>query len=880
MTRAERSIIAAVGLCACLGMLLSQGNVLQARTLAGKTQVSDRATLVDPIHCITSHDVGRLVLAVNNNGTFGDGFSSAGNRDCFTGEEVFSCEFPKGSGTTYLWGGAFWIGAVVGRDTLVSTGHDGWQALAEFNPDIPPLGRIIYRSTIDPAKPEYEGAVSEQDFLAVYFDTCVNCPGLGIDYLDSRGHQPIHVEVTQRSFAWSYEYAEDFVLFDYAIRNIGSERIREAYLGIYVDADVRDRALSWTTGAEDDICGFKRSMPAAYLPPACPPDSDIVNVAWLTDNNGDLDQDTFRHVPHVMGARIVRTPAESLTVSFNWWLSNGAAERDFGPQTRAEFRDFQTGGLGTPEGDRNKYHVLSNGEFDYDQITVASITPLDPVWMTPPANEVTTWATGLDVRFLLSFGPFEIEPGQTLPVSFALVAGENLHTYPSNLDFLPDNWRAFYSRLDFSDLGRNATWADWIYDNPGVDTDSDGYAGEFTLCNLGTDSSLRIDTIFDADTVVSIDTSWVYARVDTVWRKGDGVPDFKGASPPPAPVIRTEPSVGTIRVVFNGLRSENTRDVFTGEHDWEGYRVYFSRDSRRDSYVMLASYDREDYNKYVWDNTVSAFVLLESPFLLDTLRSLYGGGNPDWDPLACTRTHPYVLDGYPDSVFYFTAQDFNRSVLANDPGATTPIRKLYPDAPRPAVLSADSIPEELRDVYLTEDGLFKFYEYEYVIQNLLPTVPYFVNVTAFDYGSPRSGLPSLETSPTTLPIQTYALESIDGINSGHLDVFVYPNPYRLDAGYRERGFEGRDRSDRPADRTRELHFANLPARCTIRIHSLDGDLIREIDHDIPESDPLANHDTWDLITRNTQKVVSGLYYWTVEDKDTGHTQIGKLCIIM
>lgn len=65
----------------------------------------------------------------------------------------------------------------------------------------------------------------------------------------------------------------------------------------------------------------------------------------------------------------------------------------------------------------------------------------------------------------------------------------------------------------------------------------------------------------------------------------------------------------------------------------------------------------------------------------------------------------------------------------------------------------------------------------------------------------------------------------------------------------------------------------------IRIYSLDGNLVRELDHNIDPSDPLSNHHAWDLITRNTQLVVSGLYCWSVESPE-GETQIGKLVIIM
>jgi len=856
------------------------------------------ATVGNPAHCIAAHDIGKLSMSVNNNGTFGVNYSQSGTADCFTGETVLACEYPKGSRTQYNYGSAFWIGAVVNRDTLVSTGADGWNTGSgyELNPEESPLGDMIYRSTIDPARPEFDGAVSEQDYVAIYSDTCINCPGVGNDVVENRPHIPLNIEITQKSFAWSYAYAEDFILFDYAIRNIGRERLRNVYMGVYVDADVHDLAAD--EGYDDDICGFRRMSPAHYLPSYCPPDSDIVNIAWIADNDGDLDAGQLIPVPHVTGVRIVRTPADSLEVSFNWWIGNSTPFLDFGPQTRLGQRDLGTGGTGTPEGDRNKYYFLQNGEFDYDQVKTASIDPLDSIWLPPPANYAPDWATGLDTRYLLSFGPFDIEPGQTLPLSLAYIAGENLHSDPSNINNLPDNWPEYYQNIDFSDLDLNASWADWIYDNPGVDTDKDSFYGEYKICNLGSDSTLiGIDTIYDTlpgsdppvvDTL--LDSLWEYAQADTIWFRGDGVPDFQGASPPPGPStytshrgvagLRVEPSVGKIRVIWNGAASENARDVFSREYDFEGYRVYVGRDERRLSYTLVASYDREDFNKYVWDENLSTFQLLESPFTLFELRNLYSNGEPEWHPLDYGRNRPYIMTDHPDSVFYFEMQDHNRSILANDPiNANTPIKKIYPEASRPPTLVLDSIPDSLYSEYLTDDGFFKYYEYEYTIEDLLPTVPYWINVTAFDYGSPRSGLAALETSPTTRPVTTYPLESVGQVAEKNLEVFVYPNPYRGDARYRERGFEGREESNRPVDRTRQVNFANLPPKCTIRVYSLDGDLIREIRHDMEASDPLANHDSWNLITRNTQMVVSGLYYWTVED-DKGRTQIGKLAIIL
>jgi hypothetical protein len=46
-----------------------------------------------------------------------------------------------------------------------------------------------------------------------------------------------------------------------------------------------------------------------------------------------------------------------------------------------------------------------------------------------------------------------------------------------------------------------------------------------------------------------------------------------------------------------------------------------------------------------------------------------------------------------------------------------------------------------------------------------------------------------------------------------------------------------------------------------------------------EHDLNATYHYWDLVSRNTQAVVSGIYLYTVEDKGTGETQVGKFVII-
>jgi hypothetical protein len=823
-----------------------------------------------PVVQYTAHNRGNIQLAIANNGTFGTHGSSI--PDPFTGDPIPSCVFPKNSNVVYLWVAAVWIGAVVGRDTLVSVGDEDFYVTREFWPDIRPFGDFQYGS-IDVNSQFYSpDAYSEEDIYCEYTDTITDPRLVSRDLKDGRSHIPLHVKVEQRSMAWGYSYAEDFILFDYSVQNIGHRRLEDLYLGLWVDGDAWHVSRNNPSGWNDDLVGFYRTHPA---PEGCG-FIDTVNIAWWSDNDGDPAPGGTHFndssCTGVVGVRVVRTPSRSLQYSYNWWVINYSNPAlDFGPRLAGTaehpYRNFG-GRMGTPEGDRNKYYVMSRESFDYDLLFTA-IDHTQEGFLPPPGN-AEVLAGGFDTRFLLSFGPFNINPGERLPLSFAFVAGADFHHDPGAFRQLFDPYSpyAFNDQLGFENLAVNSRWASWVYDNPGVDTDGDGYYGEFRVCRL--DSMLvRVDTLMYEPELL-LDSVFEITDADTSWYLGDGVPDFRGAGPPQAPKMKLFPEQGKLRVRWNGYYSETTRDVFSGIVDFEGYRVYLARDDRRESFSLVGSYDIEDYNRYIYQTSGPArgeWQLLETPFSIDSLRLLYN--DPTFQPLIYSRANPLI---YNDTSYYFEKQDFNASDLTGING----IRKVYPDAPRPPANRNLWTSEVVVDYY--DEPLPKHYEYEFVIENLLSTVPYWVSVTAFDFGSPVSGLEALETDPLNNYLVGYPQPTGEEVLDRNLDVFVYPNPYRIDAGYRRQGFEGRLNPDRPDDRVRAVNFANLPPRCTISIYTLDGDLVRQIEHDKPPDDPQSSHNYWNLITRNTQLAVSGLYYFVVESDRK--TQIGKFMLIM
>jgi hypothetical protein len=99
-------------------------------------------------------------------------------------------------------------------------------------------------------------------------------------------------------------------------------------------------------------------------------------------------------------------------------------------------------------------------------------------------------------------------------------------------------------------------------------------------------------------------------------------------------------------------------------------------------------------------------------------------------------------------------------------------------------------------------------------------------------------------------------------------VWVVPNPFRADAGW--------DRPPVSGDPlTRHIDFMGLPrALDTIRIYTVAGDFVAQIDHDGRAGDGEA---AWDLISRNGQDVVSGIYLFTVSSA-LGH-QTGRFVVI-
>ncbi|MEK9138596.1 MAG: hypothetical protein AAB393_15845, partial [Bacteroidota bacterium] len=292
------------------------------------------------------HREGRVCLNITNRGAFGNtGPEQQGSdEDPCSDDWAPQGEYPCGSGQQYLYQAALWVGALIIEDGFeyprVSVGFDGWFSPTEMFPGEGQDNGIIERSNI-PGRVNCYGediydpnARANEEYVATYTDTLVDEFWVPDDPIDD-SHRPLGLEITQTSMAWSSPEFDDFIIFEFRVQNIGTDSLKNVYLGVYVDGDVG----IWKESQHhmDDITGF---LAVDTLT------GNTFNLPWIADNDGRRPNEPFGELvtPHVSGMHVLEAPQQNLKWSYNWWVSHGDESLDFGPA-------WIGGHEGTPVGD-------------------------------------------------------------------------------------------------------------------------------------------------------------------------------------------------------------------------------------------------------------------------------------------------------------------------------------------------------------------------------------------------------------------------------------------------------------------------------------------------------------------------------------------------
>lgn len=802
------------------------------------------------------HYAGQVWVTVSNDGSIGIGVDPMKDRQYLGIDWTPRFEFPPRSGNDYLLSASLVFGCARLADTIVSSNALGFGGIP-FS--FWSFASIVESSSLRSSQHYDPAARAEQEYFAVYSDTTV-APG-DVDPVDLRSHVPIGIEVHQTSYAWSNSYASRFIIIDYWIKNIAEVPIRMGAVGLVVHAYVRGHLAPSSESHVRDITGFVRTAPGII-----PGTLDTIDLAWIADNDGDPANDgkfAAYSVTGAMGVRVLRVPP-GCRLSYNWWAYPDAVT-DWGPGQRFN-QPGSAGAIGEPRGDRSRFRMMMNGEIDYDQV-YAAIDQSQDGWLPPLRDfKARELAGGASTNYMLSFGPLpDIQPGDSVPFTVALVAGQNFHTDPRNFAdrFDPANPHPYLDHLSFKDLITNARWADWVFDNPGVDTDHDGIRGRAYLVNCRGGDSVGCDSVF---------------------YKGDGVPDWRGPQAPYAPQFElvTKPAQAILR--WNGAFTETEADPLSRVRDFEGYRIYVGRFGTNDQLSLVASWDKVDYKRFAFQPSTNDWHQISNPLTISQWQEVLA--NPAFDP------EQYAVPS-PNEAYRDSSWDTTRNLEGDIIGVARHERFSYwaPEAanhPNQYVDDGRSETNIIQQVStrdtVVDGGTLTYGVYEVTLDNLLPSLPLYFAVTTFDFGDFKNNLDPMESSPANNSQYGEPIYSSNVVSDSGLHVSVYPNPYKSvynDAfgnrtTYSAEGYEGRGKVEF-TEYDRRIHFINLPDTATIRIYSLDGDLIRELHHPDPHLTTYSSSLGWDLVSRNAMAVTSGIYIWRVDSR-LG-TQIGKLVII-
>lgn len=101
------------------------------------------------------------------------------------------------------------------------------------------------------------------------------------------------------------------------------------------------------------------------------------------------------------------------------------------------------------------------------------------------------------------------------------------------------------------------------------------------------------------------------------------------------------------------------------------------------------------------------------------------------------------------------------------------------------------------------------------------------------------------------------------------EIAVVPNPYVVSASWEKQHNFNSGRGEQKID------FIHLPLKCTIKIFTLRGYLVRELEHN---SSLLDGTESWNLITKDGMSLAYGVYIYHVEVPGVG-TKIDKFVVI-
>lgn len=107
-------------------------------------------------------------------------------------------------------------------------------------------------------------------------------------------------------------------------------------------------------------------------------------------------------------------------------------------------------------------------------------------------------------------------------------------------------------------------------------------------------------------------------------------------------------------------------------------------------------------------------------------------------------------------------------------------------------------------------------------------------------------------------------------------IAVVPNPYIVAAAWEPEILEPTMAQQAVGtEHDRKLDFIHLPQKCTIRIYTMSGELVRVIEHN---STVFDGSESWNMLSKDNMEISYGIYIYHIDAPEIG-TRIGKFAVI-
>ncbi len=729
-------------------------------------------------------------------------------------------------------------------------------------------------------------------------------------------HTPMNLEFVQETYQWENDQVDDFVGFEYTITNIGVTDVENVYIGFFADSDIAARGSSG--GADDDMAG---SWPNTHGTPGLVRASDNsfvpIQVGYMYDaaESGRLDgYYGILFLGHDVDPTGIKAPTSVGMRTFQSFSGNASFEQG-----------------GDPTNDDERYQLLSAPLEDWDGNTLPGkqadfrfLVSAGPFQVLPPgenlkfevgmvmgpglsgllancAEAALTWY-GIYVDKigpLMTHGNEELNPGQL-----------GRETMLCRQDFPPGQFDTFLP--DYGDT--TCLDQEWVLNQPRIkdedvfDIEIDGQTKQCAMFNM--------DNCFECARQLGYICGPDDFKDPAKWKCNDpnasdeekagctGVDNLEtqihwlvGMAPPP-PGLRLWPADSRVHIYWDDL-SQITKDIRLQKVDFESYRIWRADNWDRPFGSSLINGPESNLWQLIAEyDVVDSFITFRDVDNVTYTDTIPLGANTG---LESIEYRPRVLDdpkfaGLADAMQAIVDADpkgelITRPELRDSEGREIPeYASLLPWETYPDVLDtffAVAYRAPVDSLEIKEKHSTKFYEY--IDRDIHNGFIYFYSVTASDHAMLPDGTvinghvnrfptgPGLVGDPGssfTNAVPGGKSQTAEERDKFGANIYVYPNPATRDAlaEYQQLFPNGDDPTGV------RVTFTNLPAaHNTINIYTVSGDLVQTIQHDGTSG---QGHVSWNLMSRNGQEIVSGVYLYSVQsDDDRFDDFVGKFVVV-